>query len=101
VPAVYAEPKGLSLLEAMANGVPIVQPRHGAFAEIVERTGGGVLVPPGDADALAEALLALLLDRDRAAALGRTGAEGVRNRYSVAHMAAAAEKVYEELRKHA
>ncbi len=46
VPAVYAEPKGLSLLEAMANGVPIVQPRHGAFTEIVTRTGGGILVAP-------------------------------------------------------
>ncbi|HYN06674.1 MAG TPA: glycosyltransferase family 4 protein [Vicinamibacterales bacterium] len=98
VPAVYAEPKGLSLLEAMANGVPIVQPRRGAFTEIVERTGGGVLVPPDDVDALADALLALLLDRDLAAALGRTGAEGVRNKYSVTHMAQAAEKVYEEVR---
>ena len=97
VPAVYAEPKGLSLLEAMANGVPIVQPRRGAFTEIVERTGGGVLVPPDDASALADALLALLTDRQRAAALGRAGADGVRRQYSVDHMADAAEKVYGEL----
>ena len=97
VPAVYAEPKGLSLLEAMANGVPIVQPRRGAFTEIVERTGGGVLVPPDDASALADALLALLTDRQRAAALGRAGADGVRRQYSVDHMAEAAEKVYGEL----
>ena len=97
VPAVYAEPKGLSLLEAMANGVPIVQPRRGAFTEIVQRTGGGILVMPDDADALAEALLVLLLDRDHAAAMGRTGADGVRRQYSVDHMAEAAEKVYGEL----
>ena len=97
VPAIYAEPKGLSLLEAMANGIPIVQPRHGAFTEIVERTGGGVLVPPDDANALADALLALVTDRARAAELGRTGAEGVRRRYSVDHMAEAAEQVYGEL----
>ena len=96
VPAVYAEPKGLSLLEAMANGIPIVQPRRGAFTEILERTGGGVLVPPDDAHALADAILALLLDRERAAALGRTGADGVRQHYSSVHMAQAAEKVYEE-----
>ena len=70
VPAVYAEPKGLSLLEAMASGVPVVQPRRGAFTEIVERTGGGVLVAPDDPDALADALLALLTDRARAGALG-------------------------------
>ena len=63
MPAIYAEPKGLSLLEAMANGVPIVQPRRGAFTEIIERTGGGVLVPPDDPVALADALHALLLDR--------------------------------------
>jgi glycosyltransferase involved in cell wall biosynthesis len=97
MPAIYAEPKGLSLLEAMANGVPIVQPRRGAFTEIVERTGGGVLVPPDDPAALADALHALLLDRDRAAALGRAGAAGVRQHYSAEHMAAAAEKVYEEM----
>ena len=44
VPATYDEPKGVSLLEAMACGVPVVQPRRGAFTEIVEKTGGGLLV---------------------------------------------------------
>ena len=42
VPATYAEPKGIFLLEAMANGVPVVQPRRGAFPEIIEKTGGGL-----------------------------------------------------------
>jgi glycosyltransferase involved in cell wall biosynthesis len=98
VPTTYVEPKGLFLLEAMANGVPVVQPAHGAFPEIVERTGGGVLVPPGDADALADALLELLVHRERAAELGRTGAAGVRAHYTLDHMAAAAETVYEALR---
>ena len=44
------------LLEAMGEGVPVVQPRRGAFTEIVEKTGGGVLVPPDDPKALADAL---------------------------------------------
>ena len=96
VPAVYAEPKGLSLLEAMASGVPIVQPRRGAFTEIVERTGGGVLVAPDDPDALADALLALVTDRARAGALGTRGAEGVRNFYTKERMAEAAELAYNE-----
>src|SRR4051812_32755659 len=47
VPATYEEPKGVFLLEAMGEGVPVVQPRRGAFTEIVEHTAGGLLVPPG------------------------------------------------------
>ena len=100
MPATYDEPKGLSLLEAMANGVPVVQPRRGSFPEIVERTGGGVLVAPDDPDALANALFALLTDRERAAALGRAGAAGVAAHYTVDHMAAAAERAYGELAAH-
>ena len=57
VPATYDEPKGVFLLEAMASGVPVVQPRRGAFTEIVEKTGGGLLVAPDDPEALAEGLL--------------------------------------------
>ena len=59
VPATYAEPKGIFLLEAMATGVPVVQPRRGAFPEIIERTGGGLLVEPDDAEALADGLLTI------------------------------------------
>jgi glycosyltransferase involved in cell wall biosynthesis len=97
MPATYDEPKGLSLLEAMANGVPVAAPRRGALTEIVERTGGGLLVPPDDPEALADALLTLALDRPRAAALGRTGAESVTRVYGVDQMADAAERVYKEL----
>jgi glycosyltransferase involved in cell wall biosynthesis len=97
MPATYAEPKGLSLLEAMANGVPVVQPRRGAFPEILARTGGGVLVEPDDPDALADALLDLLTVRDRAAALAQAGADGVRRHYSVDQMASAAERAYGEM----
>jgi glycosyltransferase involved in cell wall biosynthesis len=96
MPATYDEPKGFTLLEAMANGVPIVQPRRGAFAEIVQQTGGGVLVTPDDPDALADGLLALLTDRERAAALGRAGAENVARCYSLDRMAEAAEAAYLE-----
>ncbi len=98
MPATYAEPKGFTLIEAMANGVPVVQPDHGAFTEIVRNAGGGILVRPGDAEALADGLLELLTDRARAADLGRAGAEGVRRHYTVDGMAVKAEKVYEEVR---
>jgi glycosyltransferase involved in cell wall biosynthesis len=93
VPTTYAEPKGLFLLEAMANGLPVVQPRHGAFPEIIARTGGGVLVTPEEPDALAEALRVLLADRARAAELSAAGASGVRAHYTVDQMAASAERV--------
>ncbi|HXV77245.1 MAG TPA: glycosyltransferase family 4 protein, partial [Candidatus Polarisedimenticolaceae bacterium] len=56
VPTTYREPKGLYVLEAMANHVPVVQPRHGAFPELLDATGGGLLVEPNDTDALADAL---------------------------------------------
>ena len=101
MPATYAEPKGFTLIEAMANGVPIVQPARGAFTEIVQKTGGGVLVKTDDPDALADALLALLVDRGRAAELGRAGADGVRRHYTVERMAEAAEVVYRELARSA
>ena len=46
VPTSYREPKGLYVLESWANGVPVVQPRHGSFPELIEATG--VTVTAGD-----------------------------------------------------
>ncbi len=83
VPATYDEPKGLFLLEAMANGVPVVQPRRGAFTEIVEQTGGGLLVEADDADSLAEGLWQLWNDRELRDTFGRQGLRGVHAHYSV------------------
>ncbi len=83
VPSGYHEPKGLYLLEAMACGVPVVQPNHGAFPEILARTGGGVLSRSERGADVADALYELWKDPARAAALGRAGAEGVRRHYTV------------------
>ena len=94
VPGTYDEPKGIFLLEAMASGVPVVQPRRGTFPEMLRRTGGGVLVDPGDPASLAEGILSLWNDREKAAELGRRGARGVREHYSVAHMADRALEAY-------
>ncbi len=96
VPTPYAEPKGLSVLEAMACGTPVVQPRHGAFPEMLGRTGGGVLFAPGDVAGLAEAIVALHDDPYRRRALGAQAARGVRREYSVARMAERALEVYGE-----
>jgi glycosyltransferase involved in cell wall biosynthesis len=97
VPATYDEPKGLFLLEAMASGVPVVQPRRGAFTEIVEKTGGGVLVAPGDAAALADGLFMLWRDRQLGERLGQRGFDGVRAHYSIARSADRLLEVYQGL----
>ena len=97
-PSPYAEPKGLYMLEALANGVPCVQPRHGAFPEVLGRTGGGVLFEPNDPEDLADRLLELSADREATHALGARGAEGVRRHHSITQMATRAMEVYEGVR---
>ena len=87
VPATYDEPKGMFLLEAMASGVPVVQPRRGAFVEIVGKTGGGLLVEPDEPESLAVALHTLWSDRVTAASLRQRAFHGVRAHYTVAHSA--------------
>ena len=95
VPSPYDEPKGIYLLEAMANGVPVVQPRRGAFTEIIEATGGGLLVDPDDPDALAHGILSLWENPAKRNDLGRRGSEAVRERFSAAKMAQNAVAVYQ------
>ena len=97
VPALYGEAFGLYVIEALAAGVPVVQPRVAAFPELVEATGGGVLCTPRDAQALAEAIEALLLDPARARALGAAGQHAVFERFSAEAMAQATVRVYSEL----
>ncbi len=99
LPATYDEPKGVSLLEAMACGVPLVQPRRGAFTEIVESTGGGVLVRPDDPASLAEGILRIARDQKLAEELGANGFRGVREHYSAAHMADRLLEAYESVRQ--
>ncbi len=94
VPSPHPEPKGLYVLEALANGVPCVQPRHGAFPEILEKAGGGVLFTPDDPAQLADMVLGLARDAQHAARLGQQGAAGVRLHFSSARMAERTLEVY-------
>jgi glycosyltransferase involved in cell wall biosynthesis len=87
VPTPYDEPKGVFLLEAMASGVPVVQPRRGAFPEIVEKTGGGLLVEPDDPGAIARGLHELWSDEARVDSHRRRALEGVRRHYSIGRSA--------------
>ena len=87
VPTPYDDPKGIFLLEAMASGVPVVQPRRGAFTEIIEKTGGGLLVEPDDPDALAQGLLNVWRNPDKRQELARLAHHGVREHYGTKQMA--------------
>lgn len=94
VPTTYHEPKGLYVLEALANGVPVVQPRHGAFPELIDDTGGGLLVEPESPEALARALRELMDDPARRKSLGLRGQEVVRRDYTDEAMAGETLKLY-------
>jgi glycosyltransferase involved in cell wall biosynthesis len=94
VPTVYREPKGLYVLESLANGVPVVQPRHGSFPELIEATGGGLLVRPEDPADLAEALYQLYRNPAHAGELGRKGKEAVHARFHADRMAGETAAVY-------
>ena len=101
VPTIHPEPKGIYVLEALARGVPVVLPAHGSFPELVESTGGGVLVPPGDAEALAQALAELLSDGARRAQLGQAGQAAVRDAFTEDVMAARMLECYRRSLGHA
>jgi glycosyltransferase involved in cell wall biosynthesis len=97
VPSPYHEPKGLYVLEAMACGVPVAQPNHGAFPEIIARTGGGVLARSDAGADVADAIHELWADRAGAREMGRRGAAAVRSQYTAQHMAAAVLKAYQSV----
>lgn len=97
VPTPYDEPKGVFVLEAMAEGVPVVQPRRGAFTEMIEKTGGGVLVTPDDPEALAGALHELWADRALNDRLGERGFTGVREHYDIVKSTDRLMDVYSEV----
>ena len=99
VPATYPEAMGLFAYEALAAGVPVVLPRRGAFPEIVESTGGGLLTEPGDPQDLARGLRRLMDDPALREDLGRRGSEAVRKKFTTELMARSTLAVYEELRE--
>jgi glycosyltransferase involved in cell wall biosynthesis len=94
VPTTFDEPKGMFVLEAMASGVPVVQPRRGGFTEIVERTGGGLLVERDDTIALTEGLEMLVGDPALRVSLADRAFHGVREHHAIETSAARLLDVY-------
>jgi glycosyltransferase involved in cell wall biosynthesis len=91
------EPFGLVNLEAMAMGLPVVAFAHGALPEIVLDRQTGILVPPGDLQALAEAIELLSRDRDLRVKLGQQGRQRVVSEFRIEKTARAVEAVLEEI----
>ncbi len=96
VPTTYKESKGLFILEALANGVPVVQPGHGAFPELIAATGGGILVEAESPDAIAEGICQLMSDSDYREKLGQQGKDAVHREFSDDVMAKATLAVYQK-----
>jgi len=87
VPATYGESFGLYLIEALALGVPVVQPDHGAFKEILSKLEGGLLCKPDDASDLAKACSKLLDDESLRQKLSEKGRRNVLKSFTQESMA--------------
>jgi glycosyltransferase involved in cell wall biosynthesis len=85
---------GLYMLEALAAGVPVVQPSSGVFPELLEITGGGVLCEPNNASALAAAIEKLLIEPDYARKLGRQGRDAVFEKFNIEQTAEEIVRIY-------
>ena len=97
LPTVYRDPKGLPVLEALASGVPVVQPNHGAFPELVNSTGGGLLHKPEDPIDLSKKLAMLLQDEQLRRSLNVKGKTAVYNHFSAERMAEETVAIYQKL----
>ena len=92
----YREALGLVILEAMALARPVVASDVGGIPEMVEDGVTGLLVPPRDAGALADAIVRLLTDHPFADTLARNGHRLVRERFCVERMIADIERLYDD-----
>lgn len=92
----YYEGFGLSILEAMAAGLPVVACRVGGVADVVVDGETGLLVPAGDPEALATAVRRMLQDSELARRCGEAAAQRVRDLFSVEKMISAYDALYRE-----
>lgn len=97
VPVPTGEAFGAYQLEALAAGVPIVQPNVGGYPEFIETTGGGIIYEPNDGENLARAMASLLTEPDQVRKLGVQGRKAVLGKYSMSDMARNIIKVYENI----
>jgi glycosyltransferase involved in cell wall biosynthesis len=97
VPSVWAEPFGLVVLDSMMRGTAVVASSSGGIVETVRHGSSGLLVPPGNTDALANALIRILKDRPLAEQMGRAGREIALENFSEDIFIGKYVRLYEEL----
>jgi glycosyltransferase involved in cell wall biosynthesis len=97
VPVLKGEAFGMYQLEALASGIPIVQPALGAFPEIVKNTKGGVIYEPNTSDALASKLAEILSDNEKLKEMGKNGREAVENKYNTNELTRQMLSIYEKV----
>jgi glycosyltransferase involved in cell wall biosynthesis len=85
----------LSILEAMAAGLPVVATRVGGNPELLDQGRAGILTPARDPDALADAIIDLLTNREKASALGLAARERARRSFDIRPVARRLEEIYE------
>lgn len=97
LPTTGYEAFGVSALEAMGCGLPVVASRIGGLEEVVQDGVTGLLVTPGDPNELATALIRLIKNPAQRASMGRAGAQLVRSQYDFTSVASATRRYYEEI----
>lgn len=86
-----------TILEAMASGLPVLATDVGGNRDLIDAGVSGEIVPPGDVQALADAIASLAADPARARAMGRAGRDAVEQRFSLPAMVSAYERVYDSV----
>jgi len=97
VPSLFPESKGIAALEALAAGIPVGLPDHGAYRDIIKNTGGGLLYKPGSVSGLAALLKKFYDEPALAGKFGEAGREGVKSQYSVKMMTEMNIEVYRKV----
>jgi len=96
VPVKHGEAFGIYLTEAMAAGIPIVQPALGAFPEIVSGSGGGVIYPDNTPQALAETLNALLADKKKLRTLSANARQSIEKTFNIHALSKEMASIYQQ-----
>lgn len=97
VPVRGGEAFGIYLTEAMAAGIPVVQPALGAFPEIIEKSGGGMTYPENNAGHLAKALESMLGDKDRVRIFSQQARESIVNKFNIHSLSEEMINIYKDV----